>query len=192
MIDLKLIREKPEMVREAIASLQLNAPIDDILSLDGQRRALLREVEQLKARRNTVSKEIGRLRGAPETEPLKEEMRQVGARIKALDEQMRETDEHLGGAMMEVPNLPHESVPVGVDESENVIVRTEGEPRVFEFEPLPHWELGTSLGMIDFERGVKMSGTRFYVLRGPGARLQRALITWMRDLHTMQHDYTEN
>jgi len=191
MIDLKLIREKPEMVREAIASLQLSAPIDDILSLDEQRRALLREVEQLKARRNKVSKEIGGLRGAPETEPLKEEMRQVGARIKALDDQIRATEAQLGSAMMEVPNLPHESVPVGVDESENVIVRTEGEPRVFDFEPLPHWELGTSLGMIDFERGVKMSGTRFYVLRGLGARLQRALITWMLDLHTTQHGYTE-
>jgi len=191
MIDLKLIREKPDLVREAIVSLQLSAPIDAILSLDEQRRDLLREVEQLKARRNTVSKEIGRLRGALETEPLKEEMREVGARVKALDEQIRQVEAQLNRAMMEVPNLPHESVPVGVGESENVIVRTEGEPRTFDFEPLPHWELGPSLGIIDFERGVKMSGTRFYVLKGLGARLQRALITWMLDLHIQQHAYTE-
>jgi len=191
MIDLKLIREKPDYVRQAIAALQLTAPIDEILDLDAQRRELLREVEQLKARRNEVSKQIGRLRGAPEAEPLKEEMRQVGKRIKVLDEQVRSVEERLHMAMMEVPNLPHESVPVGVDESENVIVRTEGEPRAFDFEPLPHWELGPSLGIIDFERGVKMSGTRFYILKGLGARLQRALITWMLDLHVKQHGYTE-
>jgi len=191
MIDLKLIREKPDLVRQAITTLQLTAPVDEILALDEERRKVLRQVEQLKARRNEVSKEIGRLRGAPEAEPLKEEMRKVGKRIKAFDDQVRSVEERLNVAMMEVPNLPHESVPVGVDESENVVVRSEGEPRTFDFEPLPHWELGPSLGLIDFERGVRMSGTRFYILKGLGARLQRALITWMLDLHIKQHGYTE-
>jgi seryl-tRNA synthetase len=191
MIDLKLIREKPDLVREAIATLQLTAPIDEILTLDEERRALLHKVEQLRARRNQVSKEIGRLRGAPEAEPLKEEMRQVGQQIKALDEQVKSVEERLNMALMEVPNLPHASVPVGVDESDNVVVRTEGEPREFDFEPLPHWDLGPTLDTIDFERGVKMSGTRFYVLKGLGARLQRALITWMLDVHIQQHGYTE-
>jgi len=191
MIDLKLIRDNPDQVRQAIASLHLEAPIDEIVALDEQRRGLLREVEQLKARRNDVSREIGRLRGAPETQPLKDEMRQVGERIKALDEQVKAVDEQLNLKLMEVPNLPHASVPVGADERENVVTRTEGEPRRFDFEPVPHWDLGTALDIIDFDRGVKMSGTRFYVLKGLGARLQRALITWMLDLHIQQHGYTE-
>jgi len=191
MIDLRLIREKPDEVRYAIATLHLSAPIDEILALDEKRRELLREVEQLKARRNEASKQIGRLRGGPESEALKEEMRQVGERIKDLDEQVKRVDEQLSLAMMEVPNLPHPSVPVGADERENVIVRTEGKLRQFDFEPVPHWDLGPALGIIDFERGVKMSGTRFYVLKGLGARLQRALITWMLDLHIKQHGYIE-
>jgi len=191
MIDLRLIRERPDFVRQAIATLQLSAPIDEILSLDEQRRTLLSQVEQLKARRNEVSKAIGRLRGAAEAEPLKEEMRQVGEQIKALDGLVQDVEARLHLALMEVPNLPHESVPVGVDEGDNVIVRTEGEPRQFDFEPLPHWDLGPTLDIIDFERGVKMSGTRFYILKGLGARLQRALITWMLDLHVKQHGYTE-
>ncbi len=191
MLDLKWIREKPEQVRAAIATLQITAPIDEILALDEQRRSLLCEVEVLRARRNKVSKEIGRLRGAPEAEPLKDEMRQVGQQIKALDQQVKDVEARLHDAMMNVPNLPHESVPVGVDESENVVLRTEGELRLFDFEPLPHWDLGPTLDIIDFERGVKMSGTRFYVLKGLGARLQRALIAWMLDLHVQQHGYTE-
>jgi len=191
MIDLKVIRDDPDAVREAIATLQLTAPIDEILKLDEQRRDILRDVEELRAQRNQLSKEIGQLRGAPETEPLKAQVRDIAERIKALDEQLKATEERLNTALLEVPNLPHASVPVGVDESENVIVRSEGEPRQFEFEALPHWDLGPTLGMIDFERGVRMSGTRFYVLTGLGARLQRALISWMLDLHIQKHGYTE-
>jgi len=191
MIDLKLIRERPDAVREAIATLQLTAPIDEILALDEQRREILREVEDLRAQRNQLSKEIGRLRGAPETEPMKSEVREIAERIRALDERLKATEEQLSMALYEVPNLPHESVPIGVDESHNVIVRGEGELRQFGFEPLPHWDLGPTLDIIDFERGVKMSGTRFYVLKGLGAQLQRALITWMLDVHVQQHGYTE-
>ncbi len=191
MIDLRLIREKPDEVRAAIASLQLTAPIDEILEFDEQRRSLLTEVEAMRARRNEMSKEIGRLRGAPETEPMKEEVRQIGEQIKALDERLKDVEERLNAALLEVPNLPHESVPYGVDESDNVILRTEGDPREFDFEPLPHWDLGPTLDIIDFDRGVKLSGTRFYVLKGLGARLQRALIAWMLDLHLQEHGYTE-
>jgi len=191
MIDLKLIRERPDVVREAIATLQLSAPIDEILALDEQRREVLYQVETLRARRNQLSKEIGRLRGAPETEPMKSEVREIAERIKVLDERLKAIEERLTAALYEVPNLPHVSVPIGADESDNVIVRTEGEISEFGFEPLPHWDLGPTLDIIDFERGVKMSGTRFYVLKGLGARLQRALITWMLDVHVQQHGYTE-
>jgi len=191
MIDLRLVREKPDEVRRAIASLHLTAPIGEILALDEQRREFLREVEQLKARRNEVSKQIGRLRGDPQGDALKEEMRRVGERIKALDESVKAVDERLRAALFEVPNLPHASVPLGADDRENVVVRTEGEIRQFDFQPIPHWDLGPALGMIDFERGIKIAGSRFYVLKGAGARLQRALIAWMLDLHIQQHGYTE-
>jgi seryl-tRNA synthetase len=118
-------------------------------------------------------------------------MRQVGDRIGELDEQLRQVEAELEQAMLWVPNLPHTSVPIGPDEGHNVIVRQEGQPGEFDFEPLAHWDLGSMLGIIDFERGVKLSGTRFYLLRGLGARLQRALITWMLDLHIRQHGYAE-
>ncbi len=191
MLDLKFIRENPDLVREALVKLNATAPIDEILSLDEQRRALLSEVEALKARRNAVSKEIGRMRDDDRRRALIEEMRVVGERITGLDDQVRQVEERLNNALLQVPNMPHESVPIGRDESENVVVRTWGQPREFDFEPLPHWDLGSTLGIIDFERGVKLSGTRFYVLKGMGARLQRALITWMLDLHVNEHGYTE-
>jgi len=191
MLDLKFIRENPDLVREALVKLNTTAPIDEILSLDEQRRGLLSEVEALKARRNAVSKEIGKMKDGDRRQALIEEMREVGERIKGLDDQVRQVEEPLNQALLQVPNLPHESVPVGRDESENVVVRTWGQPKGFGFEPLPHWDLGPTLDIIDFERGVKLSGTRFYVLKGLGARLQRALITWMLNLHVSEHGYTE-
>ncbi len=204
MLDLNFIREHPDQVKDALVKLHTVAPIDEILKLDEERRALLAESEALRAQRNIVSKEMGALqrqikqaRGA-ERERLqdrfagmREEMRRVGERIRAIEERVHQVEARLKAAMLEVPNMPHESVPVGADESENVVVRTEGEPRQFDFEPLPHWDLGPMLGIIDFERGVKISGTRFYVLKGLGARLQRALIAWMLDLHIKEHGYTE-
>ncbi|RLC72387.1 MAG: serine--tRNA ligase [Chloroflexi bacterium] len=204
MLDLNFIREHPDQVKDALVKLHTVAPIDEILKLDEERRALLTESEALRAQRNIVSKEMGALqrqikqaRGA-ERERLqdrfagmREEMRRVGERIRAIEERVHQVEARLKAAMLEVPNMPHESVPVGADESENVVVRTEGEPRQFDFEPLPHWDLGPMLGIIDFERGVKISGTRFYVLKGLGARLQRALIAWMLDLHIKEHGYTE-
>ena len=191
MLDLRFIRENPDQVKEALVKLNTTAPIDEILSLDEQRRGLLSEVEALKARRNAVSKEIGKMKDGDRRHGLIEEMREVGERIKGLDDQVRQVEEQLNEAMLQVPNMPHESVPVGRDESENVVVRTWGQPKGFNFEPLPHWDLGPTLDIIDFERGVKLSGTRFYVLKGKGARLQRALITWMLDLHINEHGYTE-
>jgi seryl-tRNA synthetase len=191
MLDLRFIRENPDLVKEALVKLNTAAPIDEILSLDEQRRGLLSEVEALKARRNAVSKEIGKMKDGDKRQALIEEMREVGERIKGLDDQVRQVEEQLNDAMLQVPNMPHESVPVGRDESENVVVRTWGQPKTFNFEPLPHWDLGPTLDIIDFERGVKLSGTRFYVLKGIGARLQRALITWMLDLHIKEHGYTE-
>ncbi len=204
MLDLVYIRQHPDEVKAAMVKLNAAAPIDLILELDAKRRELLTEVEGLKAQRNATSKEMGRFQRRfkeispderkvleAEFETVRQEMRQLGERIKVLDMALRDVERQLYDAQLHVPNLPHESVPVGQDESENVVLRTEGEPRQFGFEPLPHWDLGPMLGIVDFERGVKLAGTRFYVLRGLGARLQRALITWMLDLHIQEHGYTE-
>jgi seryl-tRNA synthetase len=204
MIDLAYIRQHPDEVKAAMVKLNATAPIDLILELDAQRRKLLSEVEAMKARRNATSKEMGRFQRRfkevspderevleAEFEAVRQEMRQLGERIKVLDMALRDVEAQLYDAQLQVPNLPHESVPPGQDESENVVLRTEGERREFDFEPLPHWDLGPMLGIVDFERGVKLAGTRFYVLRGLGARLQRAIITWMLDLHIEEHGYTE-
>ena len=192
MLDITLIREQPEQVKAALLSLNADpTQVDVILTLDARRRELLTQVEALRGERNRVSKKISRLREQAERERLIAEMRQVGDRISALEEELRQVESDLKTAMLAVPNLPHESVPVGPDETHNVVVRQWGEPGEFDFEPVPHWDLGPELGILDFERGVKLSGSRFYILRGAGARLQRALIAWMLDVHTREHGYTE-
>jgi seryl-tRNA synthetase len=191
MIDLAYIREHPDIVRQAVVDLNATAPIDEILELDAQRRAMLADIEALRARRNSVSKEIPTIKDAEEKQRLIGEMRQVGDRIKELETALQPVQERLDQALLEVPNMPDPSVPVGPDESHNVVVRTVGEPPALDFEPVPHWELGEALDIIDFERGVKLSGTRFYVLKGLGARLQRALIAWMIDVHVDEHGYSE-
>lgn len=189
MLDLKYIREHPDEVKEALIKRNEIAPIEEILELDERRRTLLADAQGLKHQRNTTSKEISRMKEKDQV--LIEEMRRLGDEIKALDQEVKSIEEELNRLLLQLPNLPHPSVPVGKDESENVVVRQEGEPREFDFEPLPHWELGPTLGIIDFERGVKLSGTRFYILQGLGAKLQRALIAWMLDLHTQKHGYKE-
>lgn len=192
MLDLERIRDHAEEVKAGLTNLGSDPTrVDRILDLDERRRELLTEVESLRAQRNQVSKEIGRLRDKEERERLIADMRQVGDRIDALEEPLQTVEAELEEAMFELPNLPHESVPVGPDEEHNVVVGEWGEPRTFDFEPVPHWDLGPELSIIDFERGVKLSGSRFYVLRGFGARLQRALISWMLDVHTTEHGYTE-
>ncbi|MFN2156379.1 MAG: serine--tRNA ligase, partial [Anaerolineae bacterium] len=190
MLDINLIREKPDLVRAAMRDLNADAPIDQILALDVRRRELLTETEALRAERNTVSKEISRTKDKEARQTKIDEMRVVGARIKELEGELKQIDEALYDAQLQVPNLPGPGVPVGPDEEHNIIVRQEGEPCTFDFEPVPHWDLGPTLDIVDFERGVKLSGTRFYVLRGLGARLQRALIAWMLYVHQAQ-GYTE-
>ncbi len=194
MLDLTYIREHPDEVKEALAKLNTDAPIDKILELDQRRRELLQEVEALRAERNVGSKQVGTLMREgrrDEAEALKRRMSQIGDRITRIDEQLRQVEVDLYEQQLWVPNMPHESVPVGPDETHNVVVRQWGQPRDFGFEPLPHWDLGETLGLIDFERGVKMSGTRFYVLHGAGATLHRAMINWFLDVGTREHGYTE-
>jgi seryl-tRNA synthetase len=195
MLDIKFMRENREKVFAAMAALgATDAPVAEALALDERRRTILTRVEALRAERNAGSKQIGGLlragKGA-EAQTLQERMSQIGEEIKALDEELVQVEAAFTDAMLRIPNLPHPNVPVGMDESENVVVRTEGNLPQFDFEPLPHWDLGAALDIIDFDRGIKLSGSRFYVLKGAGARLQRALITWMLDLHTRQHGYTE-
>lgn len=185
MLDINLIREKPDLVRKALKDRQLDAsPVDAILGLDEKRRALLGKVEILKAERNAVSKEIGQMKEAAARGAKIEAMRAVGDQIAELDKQVVEVESDLNALTSTLPNVPDEQTPYGTSEDENVVLRTIGEPRKFDFTPLPHWDLGPALGIIDFERGAKLTGSRFYVLQGAGARLQRALIAWMLDLHT--------
>lgn len=191
MLDINLIRENPELVRMSLRNRQLDAsPVDNILKLDEKRRALLTEVEKLKAERNAVSKEIGRMKEAAERERKIAEMREVGDRISALDKQVADVEAELTALTSALPNVPDERTPIGATEEENVVIKGVGELPEFDFEPKAHWELGPALGVIDFERGTKITGSRFYVLSGPGARLQRALIAFMLDLHIRQ-GYTE-
>jgi seryl-tRNA synthetase len=190
MLDITFIREKPDLVKAAMVDLNVEAPIDEILSLDERRRGILTEVEALRAQRNTVSKEIGRMKNQAERQAQIERMRAVGDHIEALEAALNDVEARLHDALLWVPNLPDTSVPVGPDEDHNIVVRQEGQPPSLDFEPLPHWDLGPMLDIIDFERGVKLSGTRFYVLKGLGARLQRALVNWMLDVHRDQ-GYTE-
>jgi seryl-tRNA synthetase len=194
MIDLKYIRENPDAVKDALKKLHAEAPIDEILSLDLRRREVLQELEALRHERKTTSKKIGRMKDPSERQPLIDAMQGVNDKIASLDDQLADIEARLNEGLLQVPNLPHESVPVGKDDSENIVVRQVGEPKTEEnlgFTPLPHWDLGPDLGIIDFERGVKLSGSRFYILKGAGARLQRALIHWMLDFHIRKHGYTE-
>jgi seryl-tRNA synthetase len=187
MLDINLIRETPDVVRKAMQDRQMNpSPVDSILQLDEQRRSLLSEVEKLKAERNAVSKEIGRMKDPAEREAKVAAMRVVGDRIAALDKELAEVESSLNALTATLPNIPDPRTPYGVDDSENIVIKTVGQPRQFDFTPKPHWDLGPALGIIDFERGTKLTGSRFYVLSGAGARLQRALIAWMLDLHTRQ------
>ena len=194
MIDIALIREKPEWVKAQIEKLNDHAAagrVDAIVALDAERRMLLTEVEDHRATRNRVSKEIGRMKDQEARQAKINEMQEVAARIDEIEAKLRAVQAQLDEHMAWVPNLPHESVPVGPDDSHNRVKATFGEPPTLDFTPQPHWDLGPALGILDFERGVRLSGTRFYVLMGAGARLQRALINWMLDLHITQHGYTE-
>jgi seryl-tRNA synthetase len=190
MLDINFIREHPGEVKTALVTLNAEAPIDAILALDARRREILQQVETLRAERNAASREIGHSRDSATRQAQIEAMRVVGDQIQALEDELKAAEADLYAAMLQVPNLPGPGVPVGPDESHNIVIHQEGEPRSFDFEPVPHWDLGPALDILDFERGVKLSGTRFYLLKGLGARLQRALIAWMLDVHLAQ-GYTE-
>lgn len=191
MLDINLIRENPDIVREALRKRQADPePVDQVLKLDEERRILIQQVETLKAERNTVSKEIGKMKDQSARQEKIDQMRAVGEQIDALDQNLRAVEEQLGTIMSLMPNIPDPDVPLGVDESENVIIKTVGALPEYDFIPQPHWDLGPALGIINFEQGVKITGSRFYVLSGMGARLQRALIAWMLDVH-IQQGYTE-
>src|SRR5271170_1812031 len=196
MLDIKLIRDKTDFVRERLATRGGGdgAKIDQILGLDEQRRKVLAEVEQLKANRNRVSKEIGALmaqKKAEEAEAKKTETRQMGERIAALDKQTAEIEEQRDALMLQLPNLPHANVAVGKTAAENVEKRVWGEKAKFEFKPRTHVELCESLGLVDFARAAKISGSGFLLYTGWGARLERALIHFLLDLHVGEHGYTE-
>ena len=184
MLDLKFIRENIDLVRKAVANRQDSAPLGEILQLDAERRQKILALEDLRHRRKEVAK-------AKTTEEAISEGRSLRDKIRVLEGEVKNLDEQLKDLLLQVPNIPHPTVPVGVGEEDNIVVRSWGELKKFDFEPAPHWKLGENLGIIDFERGVKLSGTRFYVLKGLGAKLQRALISFMLDLHTAEHGYNE-
>lgn len=191
MLDIRLIREQPERVISGLGRMGVpREEIETIRAIDAQVRALKTEVEQKRHELNAASKALGRL-SPEEREQKRAELRQLGDTIAALDAQREELERQLHHRMLLLPNIPDERVPDGTSEADNVIVRTWGTPRTFTFPPKPHWEIGAQLGILDIERGIKISGSRFYVLRGAGAALQRALITFMLDLHIYQHKHLE-
>ncbi len=189
MISIELIRKDTDLVKKAMEKRGEDVPLDRILDLDSQRREGIARGDELRARRNEVSKQIGRTKERPVE--LIEEMRQVGEKIKALEEETRAIEASLESLLLAVPNIPLDDVPIGEDETGNKVVRTWGEPAKLDFQPAPHWDIGEKLDIIDFQRGVKLSGSRFFLLKGQGARLERALLTWMLDVHTREHGYTE-
>jgi seryl-tRNA synthetase len=164
-----------------------------LLDLDGQRCQAITERDELRSQRNQVSHQIGQLRSSGQEFPqdVVEEMRQVGERISQMEQQARELDKRIHAILLSLPNIPRPDVPQGLSEADNVVVRHWGEPQAFNFTPRPHWELGEQSGIIDLQRGAKLSGSRFYTMSGFGAKLERATIAWMLDLHTREHGYTE-
>jgi len=187
MININIIRKNPELLKESLNKRGIDTSVVEQLAVaDAAWREKLTEVEVLKAERNAVSKQIAKIKDKAERESKIEEMRKVGDRISALDAEVRALESELENQLATIPNILDEAVPVGKDETENVVVRQVGNFPNYDFEPKPHWDLGPDLGIMDFEQGVKITGSRFYVLSGAGARLQRALIAWMLDLHRRQ------
>jgi seryl-tRNA synthetase len=192
VLDAKFVRDNLEAVQTALRNRGLALDPQDFLAADASRRRLLSEVEELKHRRNTLSEEVGRRkRQGQDAGDVIAGTKELGDRIQKLDEEVRACDDQIEAILLALPNLPHASVPVGRDSSANAEVRRWGEPRQFDFTPKPHWEIGEALGLLDFERAARMAQARFAVLTGLGARLERALINFMLDLHTKEHGYTE-
>ena len=189
MIDIDLIREKPEVVEESARRRGQVFQVTEAAELDVRRRRTISEIDSLRAKRNEVSRELGKKKEKPQD--LIDEMREVGTQVSRLEKKEKDIAEQLQNILMDIPNIPGDTTPVGAGEGEHVDVRTIGDKPEFDFVPKPHWDIGEDLGIIDFQRGVKVSQTRFYLLRNKGARLQRAIISWMLDLHISQHGYSE-
>ena len=193
MLDTKFIRSNPDAVREGMVNKKVDtAYLDEFLSADEMWRKSLTEVDRLKALRNTVSDQISKMKRAKEdaSEEI-ERMRVVSEQIKAMDAEVRVYEDRAQTALLQIPNMPNPDVPVGFNDEGNVELRAWGEPKTFDFQPIPHWDLATNLGMIDFERGTRMTGSGFILYMGMGARLERSLINWMLDLHTSKQGYKE-
>ncbi|CAJ1004666.1 MAG: serine--tRNA ligase [Brevibacillus sp.] len=193
MLDVKVLRSNLEEVKRRLAHRNEDiSALDQFAETDEKRRQVIQEAESLKNKRNTVSEQVAIMkRNKENADHLIAEMKQVNERIKALDEELRQLDEQLEQILLSLPNLPHESVPIGTSEEDNVVAWTWGEPRNFTFEPKPHWELADNLGILDFEAAAKVTGSRFVFYKGLGARLERALMNFMLDLHTSEHGYEE-
>ena len=192
MLDIQRIRNETDAVKRGLATVGVEAAaVDDVLALDERRRDLQREGDARRAELNAKSKEIGRERDPEKRKALIEAVAAVKQAIKEVETAVPVVEKQLNDLMLSIPNVPLPEVPVGPDETHNVVIEVVGDEPVFDFEPKPHWEIMERLGIIDFERGQKVSGSRFYFLCGDGARLQRALITWMLDVHTREHGYTE-
>jgi seryl-tRNA synthetase len=192
MLDLKFVRENTDRVRRMLVDRHFDMDLKPLLALDESRRRILQEVEELKHRRNVASDEISRLKREKLDSAVQiEEMRDVSQRIKVLDQELAVIEQDFRDLLLLIPNMPHESVAVGADEKDNPVVKIWGKPPEFGFEPKPHWEIGESLGILDFERAARMTGARFALYWGQGAALERALITFMLDIHTRRHGYTE-
>lgn len=193
MLDINFIRNNPDRVKQAIAHKQENASsVDQILDLDTQRRSLIHACEQLKSKRNEKSKEVSELKKkGQDASRIIEETKKIGDDIKSMEERLKELEPHITNLLLRIPNIPAADVPVGKDANDNVIVKTWGQRKIFDFTPLPHWELGGILNILDLERSSKISGSGFILLKGLGAKLERALFNFMLDLHTREHGYTE-
>ncbi len=194
MLDIKLIREKPEWVKERLSTRGEEYPVEKVVELDRRRREILKEVESLRHERKEKSSQIGRLfkeGKREEGQKLSAEVKKIGERLKELEVELREVEAALKQELLLLPNIPHESVPIGEDEKDNEVIKRWGEPREFNFQPKPHWEIGAELEILDFERAAKVTGSRFVVYKNEGALLERALINFMLDLHTKKHGYKE-
>jgi seryl-tRNA synthetase len=192
MLDLQLIRDHTDVVAAGLKKRGQQGQLAELLAHDARRRALLTEVEALKRERNETSKSIGRiLKDGGEASALRNEMKAVGERVAVLEKEVNETDGALQDLLKRLPNVPHASVPEGASADDNPEVRRWGRPRDLDFPPQAHWDLGPALGILDFERAARMTGARFALLTGAGARLERALINFMLDLHTKEHGYRE-
>ena len=192
MLDLKFVRENVDRVGQMLKDRQMAMDLKPLLDLDEERRRILGQVEELKHRRNLASDEISRLKKEKQDASARiEEMRAVSQEIKVLDQELSTIEQQFRDFLLLIPNTPHASVPVGKDEKDNPVVKTWGTPPALNFEPRPHWEIGESLGILDFERAARMTGARFALYWGMGAALERALITFMLDMHTQHHGYTE-